>query len=122
MAPLTTTAMMAVETQHAGVASGVNNAVSRVAGLIAIAVFGIALVRIFNARVGPALDQLRLPADARAALDRRLQRQALYLASHARTVPIPRETFLVASGAASLSSPHVVLPLLMSPVSVLVTV
>jgi EmrB/QacA subfamily drug resistance transporter len=72
VAPLTTTAMTAVETQHAGVASGVNNAVARVAGLIAIAVFGIALVRIFNARVGPALDQLRLPAAARTAVNREL--------------------------------------------------
>ena len=76
VAPLTTTAMTAVETQHAGVASGVNNAVARVAGLIAIAVFGIALVRIFDARVGPALDQLRLPAAARTAINRELPKLA----------------------------------------------
>jgi EmrB/QacA subfamily drug resistance transporter len=76
VAPLTTTAMTAVETQHAGVASGVNNAVARVAGLIAIAVFGIALVRIFNARVGPALDQLPLPTAARAAINRELPKLA----------------------------------------------
>jgi EmrB/QacA subfamily drug resistance transporter len=76
VAPLTTTAMTAVETQHAGVASGVNNAVARVAGLIAIAVLGIALVRVFNARVDPALDQLRLPSAARAAIDRELPKLA----------------------------------------------
>jgi EmrB/QacA subfamily drug resistance transporter len=76
VAPLTTTAMTAVETQHAGVASGVNNAVARVAGLIAIAVFGIVLVRIFNARVQPALDQLRIPASERAAIDRELSKMA----------------------------------------------
>jgi len=76
VAPLTTTAMTAVETQHAGVASGVNNAVARVAGLIAIAVFGIALVRIFNARVGPALDQLELPAVARGTINRELPKLA----------------------------------------------
>jgi heavy metal sensor kinase len=55
--------------------------------------------------------------DARAALDRRLQRQALYLASHARTVPIPKETFFVVSGTASMSSPHsmALAPLMFAP-------
>jgi len=76
VAPLTTTAMTAVETQHAGVASGVNNAVARVGGLVGIAVFGIALVRVFNTRVSPALDQLRLPAIERAAVDRELPKLA----------------------------------------------
>src|SRR5262245_25420896 len=76
VAPLTTTAMTAVESQHAGVASGVNNAVARVAGLIAIAVFGVVLVRAFDARVGAALDRLELPSDARASIDGELPRLA----------------------------------------------
>jgi EmrB/QacA subfamily drug resistance transporter len=76
VAPLTTTAMSAVETQHAGVASGVNNAVARVAGLLAIAVFGILLVRVFDARVGPALDRVALSAAARTAVERELPKLA----------------------------------------------
>jgi hypothetical protein len=76
VAPLTTTVMSAVESQHAGVASGVNNAVSRVAGLIAIAVFGVALVQTFDVRVRPELDRLALPAAARSALEQELPKLA----------------------------------------------
>ena len=76
VAPLTATVMNAVEAEHAGVASGVNNAVSRVAGLVAIALFGIVLVRGFDARVGPALDRMQLPVMARSAVDRQLPRLA----------------------------------------------
>jgi EmrB/QacA subfamily drug resistance transporter len=76
VAPLTTTVMSAVETDHAGVASGVNNAVARVAGLLAIALFGILLVRSFDAHMRGALDDLQLPAATRAAIERELPRLA----------------------------------------------
>jgi EmrB/QacA subfamily drug resistance transporter len=76
VAPLTTTVMGAVDSRRAGVASGVNNAVARVAGLLAIAVFGVLLTRTFDARVSPRLDRLALAQPARTAVDRELPKMA----------------------------------------------
>ncbi len=47
VAPLTTAVMNSVAQSRAGIASGVNNAISRTAGLLAIAVFGILMLQTF---------------------------------------------------------------------------
>ena len=72
VAPLTTTVMGAVEPEHAGAASGVNNAVSRIAGLLAIAALGVLFARTFETRVHSRLDPMGLPADAYQQLAREL--------------------------------------------------
>ena len=76
VAPLTTTVMSAVPSDHAGVASGINNAVARVAGLLAIAVFGVVLTREFNNSIEPKLAKSGITAEARAQIDKELPKMA----------------------------------------------
>jgi EmrB/QacA subfamily drug resistance transporter len=68
VAPLTTTVMGAVEGRRAGVASGINNAVSRTAGLVAIAVLGVVITGVFARNFDSRLRPLNLPEEARAEL------------------------------------------------------
>lgn len=69
VAPLTMTVMGALENRYSGVASGINNAVARVGGLLAIAVLNIFVLKAFNADLDKRLMTLRLPAAVRVALN-----------------------------------------------------
>jgi EmrB/QacA subfamily drug resistance transporter len=63
VAPLTTLVMSSVNQDRVGTASGVNNAVARVAGVLAIAVFGIVMIQAFGSQLDSHLAHLLLPPD-----------------------------------------------------------
>src|SRR5688500_9876523 len=65
VAPLTTSVMRAVDDRHAGVASGINNATARIAGMLAVAVLGVIAVGVFGEALDERLGQMSLSQEAR---------------------------------------------------------
>lgn len=74
VAPLTTTVMNSVSENRAGIASGINNAVSRTAGLLAIAVLGLVMFHAFDTCLDARLDRVTVEPSVRASLkDQRIK-------------------------------------------------
>ncbi|HSD46562.1 MAG TPA: MFS transporter [Pyrinomonadaceae bacterium] len=68
IAPLTTTVMGSVSEEQAGIASGINNAVSRTAGLLAIAVFGVVILFGFSNQLASRLNQLGIDEQLKSSV------------------------------------------------------
>jgi len=66
VAPLTTAVMGSVSSDHAGTASGVNNAVSRVAGVLAVAILGSLVLFSFSSAITTRTAEYNLPAEVMA--------------------------------------------------------
>jgi EmrB/QacA subfamily drug resistance transporter len=69
VAPLTATVLDSVDEHRVGIASGVNNGVSRVAGLLAIAVLGAVISASFGSKLDDRLGSAPLSAAAVSAVD-----------------------------------------------------
>jgi EmrB/QacA subfamily drug resistance transporter len=65
VAPLTTSVMRAVDDHHVGVASGINNATARIAGMLAVAVLGMVAVAVFGKALEERLQQMPLSNESR---------------------------------------------------------
>jgi EmrB/QacA subfamily drug resistance transporter len=77
VAPLTTAVMNSVPQNHAGIASGVNNALARTAGLLAIALLGIVMLDVFKSQLDRHLQESKFPP----AISESLRAQSTKLAA-----------------------------------------
>jgi EmrB/QacA subfamily drug resistance transporter len=87
VAPLTTTVMNSVSQNRVGIASGVNNAVARAAGLLAIAVLGIVMLQDFNRALDRQLSRRAMPPVVQKVLQ--TQRNKLAGASITEELDVP---------------------------------
>ncbi len=103
VAPLTAAVLAGVEEREAGIASGVNNAVARVAGLLGVAALGAVVAVQFSNTLDRRLAGVALPAPAREAVAQ-AKRLTLGRPPVAGLAPPQAKTITAAADDASLAS------------------
>ncbi len=118
VAPLTATVLDSVAENRVGIASGINNGVSRVAGLLAIAVLGAVISAHFAARLDSELasDPVQIIGKLTRAEDESFRRardavaeakeQPLGIPDTSKLEPFERRAIVTASADASTSAFH----------------
>jgi EmrB/QacA subfamily drug resistance transporter len=76
VAPLTTAVMRSAGDRYAGAASGINNATARIAGMLAVALLGVAALDVFRSTLDARLERLQVSISIRQALQPEIRRLA----------------------------------------------
>jgi EmrB/QacA subfamily drug resistance transporter len=102
VAPLTATVLADADESNAGVASGVNNAIARVASLVAIAAVGAAVAAYYGSRLDDGVEGVAAAPGVAAAVER-AKEQPLALVRAEGVAPAARAQLTDASEDASVS-------------------
>jgi len=89
VAPLTTTVLEAVDEEHVGLASAINNAVSRAGGLFSVAALSLVVLFVFNMRLDASITALHAPPPLTAHVAAKMapEREKLAAAQPPQDVP-----------------------------------
>ena len=78
VAPLTSTVLGSIDIQRSGIASGINNAISRIAGLLAVSILGLVAVTLFSSSLQQEMRAMDLsPQQQTAVMEERQSLAAL---------------------------------------------